>query len=139
ESVQRLKDGGLDDSALSDALAHLSKCEACAERLADAFAPQELAEMPAGFAQHAVARANESIRSEKRQFALYTARVAVAACASLVITFSGLLNHSNFSNIHAAKVNPPDAAFINGINTKLQTFSQNLLNLEGFTHEKKEK
>jgi hypothetical protein len=122
---------------LLQALKHIGECGHCSAIYADSFDADALAEVPDGFAEEVVSKATAA-KENKRQYILYSIRVAVAACASLAIVFSGVLNSISNAD-YTANIRPPNLAIVNSINADLQDVSQKILNMEAYVNEKERK
>ena len=133
-ALEALHTGTLCDEALDCVLAHIGSCEKCADLFASGFDDSELSQPPAGFCEELNKRLKSSGGNGKRSLALYALRVSIAACAALIITFSGSLG--TLAN-KPAKI--PDSKTVNSISTHLKTFSQHLVNMEVFNYDKQEK
>lgn len=137
-ALNALKTGSLSEIELLLAASHMADCLCCASTFANSFSEYDLIEEFPGFAEE-VERKLSSQRKDNRQFLPYSIRVAVSACAALLIVFSGTLNFITDIATKAESLKPPELNFVDSINTELQDFSQKILDMEVFQNETKKK
>lgn len=134
ETIEKLKVGSLNDDEMILVSEHLCDCESCANCLANSFEDNELVDVPSGFEDEVQSKI-ESKKQVKREFMLYSFKIGVAVCIALMFVFSNVFNivtnsqikkYTNISKINVA----------NSINTKLTNFSEKVVNMEVFKHEK---
>ncbi len=134
ETIEKLKVGSLNDDEMILVSEHLCDCESCANCLANSFEDNELVDAPSGFEDEVQSKI-ESKKQVKREFMLYSFKIGVAVCIALMFVFSNVFNivtnsqikkYTNISKINVA----------NSINTKLTNFSEKVVNMEVFKHEK---
>lgn len=134
ETIEKLKAGSLNDDEMILVSEHLCDCESCANCLANSFEDNELVDAPLGFEDEVQSKI-ESKKQVKREFILYSFKIGVAVCIALMFVFSNVFNivtnsqikkYTNISKINVA----------NSINTKLTNFSEKVVNMEVFKHEK---
>lgn len=134
ETIEKLKVGSLNDDEMILVSEHLCYCESCANCLANSFEDNELVDAPSGFEDEVQSKI-ESKKQVKREFMLYSFKIGVAVCIALMFVFSNVFNivtnsqikkYTNISKINVA----------NSINTKLTNFSEKVVNMEVFKHEK---
>ncbi len=129
--IKSIKDGSLESDELVIVLEHISLCEKCAEHLADSFNDSELVKAPFGFCEEVQ---NKSKKKKNNEFLFYSMRVSVAVCMALMIVFSSVLNFmANTEKV--ADIAPPNLSVINSINTDINNFSQNIINMGVFNNE----
>jgi hypothetical protein len=137
-SLLALKTGTLAETELISAAVHIGKCEGCANALANIFDTDELLEIPSGFVEEVTNKLQTKKRNDK-QLIFYSFRVAVAACITLAIVFSGALNFITNIDVKAAEIKPSEFKVVNSINSSLRDFSQKILNMEVLENEEKKK
>jgi len=137
-ALQKLKSGELSEVELIRVTDHIADCKSCASAFVECFSVSEFIDVPYGFAEEVESKLY-SRRKSNRQFTFYSIRVAIAACAALVIVFSSTLNFVTNLEVKAVNIRQPDLHFINSINSSLQDLSQTLLNMEVFKNEKEKK
>lgn len=129
--------GDLNREELTAVAEHIAVCEQCAGALAEAVEVKPPASVPAGFEEAILNRISDS--NEKRaELFHFSFRVALAACAALLLVFSSTLNAFAGSNLFA-KIKAPDSCAIEIVNTHLRDFSQQILDMEVFHHAEKTK
>jgi hypothetical protein len=138
DTFQTLKSGTLSELEMLSLVTHIGDCEYCADAYANVFDSDELIEVPSGFEEEIKSKLQPRIVKNK-QLVFYSLRVAVAACITLAIIFSGVLNLITNVNAKALQIKPSDFSIVNSINTNLKGFSEKILNLEVQENEKKKK
>jgi hypothetical protein len=126
KAFEALRAGSLCDEALDCVLEHIGSCEKCADLYAQSFDECELLQPPSGFGEELDKRLKQSDLSARQSFFSYAFRVAVAACAALIITFSGSLD------IPVKQIKAPDFKAVNSVSAHLKDFSQHLVDMEVF-------
>ncbi|WP_411678526.1 anti-sigma factor family protein [Caproicibacter sp.] len=116
---------------------HLGSCEICAERLAEAFDSGKPSVPPAGFAEEVRRRLPQ--RETGAELFLYSARVALAACAALFLVFSGTLRTLAGAQNSYLDITAPGFSAVEQISSRLNGFSQQILHWEVFQHAEKKK
>jgi anti-sigma factor RsiW len=129
--------GMLEESDLLMVAEHVAACEACAARLAQAVEDGHPANPPAGFEEEV--RRRLPPRQPRAEFFLYSARVALAACAALFLIFSGTLRTLAGQKDSSLRIGAPGFSAVEQISTRLNGFSQQLLHWEVFHHAEKKK
>lgn len=137
-AIVKLKEGTLTDTELLQASAHIASCESCADILAGSFAEDELSSVPSGFLEE-VASKMVPKKMSKKQLAFYSIRVAVAACAALVMVAFGNSGFVKDMYSKSTCIKAPDLSFVDSINSDLNSFSKKILYMEVFNNAKKEK
>lgn len=129
-----LKAGNLADDERTRAAGHIAGCPVCADALARLFDEETLMEAPFEFERQVKGRMQESVRRTKMDFALYSLRVAAAACIALFVLFSGAFN--NFAQFHTvgSSLKAPDFSVVDSISSGLRNFTQIILNRGGLLH-----
>lgn len=142
-TLQALKAGTLGETELISAAEHIGDCEVCSNTFADIFDTDELSEVPSGFVEEVKNKLLTKKRNDK-QLIFYSFRVAVAACITLAVIFSGALNFITNMDVKDSEFKPSEIKssefkIVNSINNSLQDFSQKILNMEVLENEKKKK
>jgi hypothetical protein len=137
-SLLALKSGTLAETELISAAVHIGECEGCANAFANIFDTDELTEVPSGFVEE-VKNKLQTKKINDKQLIFYSFRVAVAACITLAIVFSGALNFITNIDVKAAEIKPSEFKVVNSINSSLRDFSQKILNMEVLENEEKKK
>jgi hypothetical protein len=126
EALAALGGGTLGADELEAAASHIARCEKCAEALDGCCAG--LCRVPAGMTELVRSRAAGS-RGADRQLLFFSLRVAAAACAALVIVFTGLPDA-----LADSLRRPPDISsgthFADSVSSGLRDFSQKITSLE---------
>jgi len=138
ESLKGIKEGAYRDSELVLLSEHISKCEDCADDLANSFNNSDFANAPSGFEQEILSKITK-IKENNKQFVFYSLRVAMAASIALMFVFSNSLNFVANTKVKSFDVNPISLSTINTINSNLNNFSQKIINMEVFNNEKGKK
>lgn len=133
-SIRKLKDGCLSDEELVSISEHIENCEECAEFLAESFDNGELYQAPFGFQEEVESRIGGKIKSNP-QFLLYSFRVSIAVCLSLMLVFSNVLNFMANDTIKTLQINAPSFKMVNSINMELGNFTDKIINAEVFNNE----
>ncbi|MGE5626998.1 MAG: hypothetical protein ACM3X7_02650 [Solirubrobacterales bacterium] len=137
ETLNSIKEQKLDSLDLADALDHICLCEICSEMLSDGFQENDLADAPSGFKEETLSKIKKK-KDKHKEFIFYSFRVAIAASISLLIVVSSSLNLVR-SNLGMFQMKSPDTKIVNSISTKLNDFSQKIVNMEVFYSEKEKK
>lgn len=134
-SIEKFKTGSLNSEELENFSRHTQACEKCAQRVAENFCENELLDLPYGFEEEVKNKIHSSSQKHRELF-VYSFRVITAACLALMIVFSS--NFKFIANIETKATNfsPPNDKYIHLINTKLLNFTNNIINMEVFHHEK---
>ena len=138
ETLKSLHDNFLSDYELILVAGHLEKCNLCVLALSGSFESQKLAMVPLGFAEE-VGKKISTLKEKRIQLIFYSLRVAIAACAALIIGFSGFFNFLTSPNNGVNCINAPNFAFTNTINSDIRNFSQKLLNMGVFYNVKEKR
>lgn len=126
----------LSDMELITVCEHMAECDTCADTFANGLTEAELIPSSSGFDE--MLKENFAAQNRNKfQLLTYSLRVALAACAALVIVFSGLLNPMINAVNTQGNFSAPQFSFISTINAKLHDFSQSLLQWEVPHNEKK--
>lgn len=123
-AFEAMRRGELCKEAESAVIEHLARCECCAAIYAGGF--DVIEEVPAGFAEEVEKKAG-SRKGSRRDFAVYTFRVALAACVALLITFSSSFN-AVATQQKTVNIKAPGFSVVDKISTQLRDLSQNILN-----------
>ncbi len=116
---------------------HVAACEACAGRLARCVEAGGTADPPAGFEEEVRRRLPR--RRSRAELFLYSARVAIAACAALFLISSGALRSLAGPQNSSLSINAPGFGTVQQISTRLNGLSQQILHWEVFHHAKEKK
>lgn len=136
--IAALRDGLLSPEETLTVAEHIGSCPVCAALFAGSFTEGALPAVPRGFSEMVLRKADIREADRKKQLFFYSLRVSFAACIAIAILCSGAF--SRLANSAMTKpIQPPDIQFVDNINVSLQDFSQRLLNLEVFSHEKEKK
>lgn len=125
--------GRLKHDKLMAAAEHIAGCKQCAAGLAEAAEAKRAAVVPAGFDEQVLSRISRA-RKKKTELLYFSFRVALAACVALFFIFSSALDTLAGPRDSFVKINAPDFSAVESINTHLQHFSQQILNMEVFQH-----
>jgi len=133
-SIQKFKDGCLSDEELASIAEHMENCEECAELIAESFDDSELLEVPSGFQEEVKRKVAGKVKNNT-QFFLYSFRVSIAVCFSLMLVFSNVLNFMANNRIKTMQINAPSFKMVNSINMELGNFTDKIINTEVFNNE----
>ena len=143
EELKALKEGTFQDAEIMSLLEHISDCSSCAAKFAGCFREDELLEVPSGFRENIMSRLEpekvDDYKVDQRQQILYSIRVVIAACATLVLIFSGALNLIAGLDNKLKGYDFQGQRVVETINTSFQDFSQKVLNMEAFLNEDEKK
>ena len=143
EELRALKEGTFQDAEIMSLLEHISDCSLCAAKFAGCFREDELLEVPSGFRENIMSRLEpekvNNYKVDQRQQMLYSIRVAIAACTTLVLIFSGALNLIAGLDNKLKGYDFQGQRVVETINTSFQDFSQKVLNMEAFLNEDEKK
>jgi hypothetical protein len=102
--IAALKEGLLPREEAVSTLEHIGECEACAELFAESYGRTELLRLSPDFKTSvflAIEKERISIsvkektnRNPRRELCTYGFKVSIAACAALLLLFSGTFNYS---------------------------------------------
>lgn len=120
------------------AMEHIEGCEKCALALTEVIETKQPALAPAGFYEE-VLRKITHLKENKKELLHYSFRVAIAACAALFLIFSGALNILTKPRSSIEKIESLDFSVVDNINTQLQYFSQQILDMEVFINDEETK
>lgn len=137
EALRKFAAGALDGAGMLAVAEHAAGCGACAERLARAVEESGPAAPPAGFAEEVRRRLPRG--QSRAELFLYSARVALAACAALFLIFSGTLRTLAGQKDSSLRIGAPGFSAVERISTRLNGFSQQLLHWEVFHHAEEKK
>lgn len=137
QALRKLAAGMLEGSDLLQAAEHVADCKACAARLAQSVEDGHPENPPAGFEEEV--RRRLSRRQPRAEIFLYSARVALAACAALILIFSGTLRTLAGPENSSLHIGAPGFSAVELISTRLNGFSQQLLHWEVFHHAEEKK
>lgn len=137
-ALAALKEGTLNKAEILAASEHMSGCRLCAGKFAGSFGENELLEVPSGFKDDIAARLRPA-KEEKRQFLFYSLRVAIAACAALIIVFSGTLSFIADMDSKIKGSQTGGLYLADTLNAGFQNFSQKILDLEVLVNENEKK
>lgn len=116
---------------------HIAVCEACAGRFAQCVEAGGTADPPAGFEEEVRRRLPR--RRSRAELFLYSARVAVAACAALFLISSGALRSLAGPQNSRMCINAPGFGAVQQISARLNGLSQQILHWEVFHHAEEKK
>ncbi|WP_446897338.1 hypothetical protein ACSVC9_09950 [Clostridium sp. LBM24168] len=133
-SIEKFKNGQLDDEELISMSEHVEKCEKCAELLVESFDDSELSEVPFGFEEEVKSKIHGEVKNST-QFFLYSLRVSIAVCLSLMFVFSNMLNFMANNRIKNMQINAPSFKVLNSINMELGNFTDKIIDMEVFNNE----
>ncbi|QAT50511.1 hypothetical protein EQM14_12470 [Caproiciproducens sp. NJN-50] len=136
-TLREFVEGSLDAAAMLAVAEHAADCGPCAERLARAVEKSGPAVPPAGFTEEVRRRLPRG--QSRTELFLYSARVALAACAALFLIFSGTLRTLAGQKDSSLRIGAPGFSAVEQISTRLNGFSQQLLHWEVFHHAEEKK
>lgn len=139
QALRAMSDGILNEEDLLAAAEHLASCTKCALNLADILEKHGLEKVPAGFTEEVKIKISQKQTEKKIQFVFYSFRVAVAACAAIALVFLGAFRVPASLQSGAHRLKPADNGVVDTITSRLKNFSQQVVNLEAFYHEKEKK
>lgn len=137
QTLREFAAGMLEESDLLAVAEHVSDCETCAARLAQAVEDGHPENPPAGFEDEVRRRLPR--RQPRAEIFLYSARVALAACAALILIFSSTLRTLAGQKNSSLHIGAPGFSAVEQISTRLNGFSQQLLHWEVFHHAEEKK
>lgn len=137
EWIEALKEGLLPKAEAVSTLEHIGECEACAELFAESYGRTELLSLSPDFKTSvflAIEKERISIsvrektnRSPRRELCTYGFKVSIAACAALLLLFSGTFNYSMDFSRSTIRSNLSEVSTITesikGFSDKLMDFS----------------
>lgn len=135
--IEEFKDGSLDDSELIQVSEHICICNICADRLSNSFEEIDLLEVPLGFGEEVKNKIKDS-KESKRDFIFYSFKVGIAACIAIVFMYSNILGFVAGNGIKK-NIKTSNFSVVTSINNRLSSFSQKMINMEVFKHEKEKK
>lgn len=139
ESLGAFRNGKLEKSEKLQVLEHISVCDECADRLAEGFENAKTVSCPPDFTECLMKKVNQKKSGDnpEKEFRMYVFRVGLAVAATLVFIFSGVLNFDKY--LSHADLPVPDLTFADKAAQQLSDFSDRLIHMEVFEHDKKEK
>lgn len=133
-AIAAFQQSTLTDEELASVAGHIAECEACALCLAQSL-PDELAAPPAGFTSEVRRKLYERRDKKRKEFIAYSLRVAISACAALVILWTGVL-HFEAPAPRPKRNEGVKVEFLDSITTNLKLFSDQIMNWEVIKNEK---
>ena len=143
-ALTMLKAGRLPIQSRIEVLEHIGCCEECAEKITQSFDESQLIAVPSDFSQSIYSHINTSETNRQRNsFALYCVRLAAAVCITLTCIYSGVFSMTiTFIQqeipIKSFSIKAPDLSFTDRISQSISSFTNNIMNLEGYNNVKKE-
>lgn len=129
-------EGKLDREETHAVTEHLASCLACINEFAE-IASEMPCETPAGFKEEVNRRiAREKVK--KAELLNFSFRVSIAACAAIFLLSLGMLFPAGAQH-SVTKIDPPNFSVVDSISSRLNDFSQKILNMEVFKNDETKK
>jgi len=143
-AIIMLTSGGLNIKSRIEVLEHIGCCDECANKITQGFDERQLTAVPNDFSQNIYSHINKSeTKRQRKNFVLYCTRLAAAICLTLICIYTGIFSSTiTFIQqeipIKDLSIKAPDLSFTDKISESISSFTNNIMNLEGYNNAKKE-